>query len=133
MKVRRYFVSNSSSSSFTCAVCGATESGWDVSLADIGMYECGGCGSYYCENHAVGKLSPTYKPESDEEQDELDDFNRYEVPAEYCPICTLNFIEKSTKLEYLLRKYNLEEEDVEMEIRSKYRNLTDFQGISNED
>lgn len=50
MKVRKCFVSNSSSSSFVCDVCGHDESGWDLGLRDAGMYECVN-GHVFCEGH----------------------------------------------------------------------------------
>lgn len=41
MKIRHGFVSNSSSSSFTCDITQRTESGWDdVCMSDIEMYQC---------------------------------------------------------------------------------------------
>lgn len=40
MKIRTGFVSNSSSSSFVCDVCGNIESGWDLGLNDAEMCEC---------------------------------------------------------------------------------------------
>lgn len=40
MKYRNGFVTNSSSSSFICEICGNTESGYDMSLKDAGMVEC---------------------------------------------------------------------------------------------
>lgn len=40
MKIRSGFVSNSSSSSFTCDVCGRTESGYDIGLSEFEMMEC---------------------------------------------------------------------------------------------
>jgi len=40
MKIRNGFVSNSSSSSFTCDVCGMSESGWDASPTDFGWITC---------------------------------------------------------------------------------------------
>ena len=40
MKYRSDFVTNSSSSSYTCDICGRTESGWDISLDEAEMVEC---------------------------------------------------------------------------------------------
>ena len=40
MKIRTGFVSNSSSSSFVCDLCGRTETGWDISLEEAEMIEC---------------------------------------------------------------------------------------------
>jgi len=40
MKIRNGFVSNSSSSSFTCAVCGEDHSGMDLCLSECEMFEC---------------------------------------------------------------------------------------------
>jgi hypothetical protein len=40
MKFRKDFVTNSSSSSYVCEICGRTESGWDLSLRDCEMMEC---------------------------------------------------------------------------------------------
>jgi len=50
MKVRLGFVSNSSSSSYTCQICQQTESGWDICLSECGMYQ-GECGHVFCESH----------------------------------------------------------------------------------
>lgn len=40
MKIRSGFVSNSSSSSFICDVCGNEQGGFDVSLSDVDMVIC---------------------------------------------------------------------------------------------
>ena len=40
MKYRNDFVTNSSSSSFVCEICGRNESGYDMPLSDAQMYEC---------------------------------------------------------------------------------------------
>ena len=40
MKFRKDFVTNSSSSSFVCDICGNVESGWDMSLQEAEMVEC---------------------------------------------------------------------------------------------
>lgn len=52
MKVRKGFVSNSSSSSFICEVCGNVEGGYDCSLADIEYVQCEN-GHIMCASHAV--------------------------------------------------------------------------------
>ena len=52
MKIRNGFVSNSSSSSFICEVCGQDASGYDMCLSDAEMYECVN-GHIFCESHAL--------------------------------------------------------------------------------
>lgn len=52
MKIRSGFVSNSSSSSFICDVCGEDVSGWDIALDEAEMYQCEN-GHTFCEEHAV--------------------------------------------------------------------------------
>jgi len=52
MRIRKGFVSNSSSSSFICDVCGRTESGWDLGLVDAGMMRCVN-DHVFCEGHSA--------------------------------------------------------------------------------
>lgn len=52
MKIRIGFVSNSSSTSFTCQVYGSTESGMDMSMSDAGMVKCEN-GHTICESHIL--------------------------------------------------------------------------------
>jgi hypothetical protein len=50
MKIRKGFVSNSSSSSYICDICGEQAVGYDISLSDYEMYQCVN-GHIFCESH----------------------------------------------------------------------------------
>lgn len=52
MKFRKDFVTNSSSSSYVCEICGRTESGWDFGLSDCEMMECVN-GHVFCCDEAL--------------------------------------------------------------------------------
>ena len=52
MKIRKGFVSNSSSQSFVCDVCGYETSGWDLSLSEAEMVECEN-GHTLCQEHVL--------------------------------------------------------------------------------
>jgi hypothetical protein len=54
MKTRKYFVSNSSSSSFVCEICGEERSGMDMCLSDADMVECQN-GHTICEEHVLNR------------------------------------------------------------------------------
>jgi len=56
MKQRLGFVSNSSSSSFICDVCGKDATGWDMCLYEAEMFECEN-GHIFCESHAKDKIT----------------------------------------------------------------------------
>jgi len=74
MKIRTGFVSNSSSSSFVCDVCGEECSGMDMSLSDADMCECEN-GHTFCTSHTLNV----------DEEDEIEDM--YSVGAKHCPVC----------------------------------------------
>lgn len=58
MKFRKDFVTNSSSSSYVCEICGRTESGWDIGLSECEMMECVN-GHVFCCDEALER--PTKK------------------------------------------------------------------------
>lgn len=83
MKIRKGFVSNSSSTSFVCEICGESESGWDLCLSDSGMVECIN-GHTFCEGELLEDV-----PENEKSNEMHKDYPS-DVDSKYCPIC--NFI-----------------------------------------
>lgn len=83
MKTRKYFVSNSSSSSFICEICGRTEVVYDGDSREFGFVECEN-GHLFCEEEMIDTDGI-----SDEELLDEDGL----LLEKYCPIC--NFIEPS--------------------------------------
>lgn len=123
MKVKLDFVTNSSSSSYVCEVCGSTESGWDMGLSDAEMQECVN-GHIVCTSHA------SYVAEESEEE------YPYEVPSRFCPICTMEHIRDSDMLDYLLKMADRlmpsSREALADEIRRTHCNLEELRRWCNE-
>ena len=150
MKIRNGFVSNSSSSSFICEVCVEEQSGWDLGLEEVGMYECVN-GHYFCEDHAVSKRSTdmddirkyclesgsSYSKEEilkmkDEELTELaeeyDYFvdERYECPVSMCPICSFLEVQNYDAYRYLLKKAGLTQETMLKQLKTEFTSYDEF-------
>jgi hypothetical protein len=99
MKIRQGFVSNSSSSSFTCIICGEEYSGMDAGLEDAEMFEC--CnGHVFCESHIS-------------EEDRFTAFKEYLLNDEYFPKKFKNKIKNMTaeELEDFLENEEVDEDD----------------------
>ena len=134
MKIRKCHVTNSSSSSFICDICGREESGWDMCLSEAYMFRCVNYHTF-CTDEAIGKeeiikliFESNYhlkenncrKDYTEEELKDLclEDLVRfysdgyYDVPECVCPICQFEKYTDSDMLRYLLKKYNLKVEDI---------------------
>jgi hypothetical protein len=105
MKIRKYFVSNSSSSSYICDVCGHEESGWDLGLSDADMVECEH-GHIFCVDHAL----------TDEYEED-----RYDVSESCCPICQLDTITNSDLVQFLLIKTGKSRKELEKELKENFK------------
>ncbi|MHA2280253.1 MAG: hypothetical protein ACXAC5_05280 [Promethearchaeota archaeon] len=106
MKIRTGFVSNSSSSSFICDVCGHDESGWDLGLSEAYMSECGR-GHIICDSHIKMAV-------------EAEDFDRYRVCSSICPCCQLDNPTDHAIISYLLYKYEKTLKEVKEEIKDTF-------------
>ena len=147
MKYRKGFVTNSSSSSYICEVCGSVEGGYDIGLSDVDMVECE-YGHTFCNCHLITpnkkqKLNYLKKKSkksftipldtiSEEKLDELleevgisedNDYDIYEYPSLFCPLCNLEHISDEMKLSYLLKAVNKKETDLAKEILSQFEDL----------
>jgi hypothetical protein len=128
MKFRNGFVTNSSSSSFICDVCGETASGYDMSMEDEQMHECKN-GHTFCDDHKLKVLNKVIKKgiDSDEEDDEYNEEDeRYEIDPIYCPICQFKALHKKDALAFLLKKNELTELDVLKELKGTFSSYDNF-------
>ena len=136
MKYRKDFVTNSSSSSYICEICGETAHGMDLSIRDAEMCECVN-GHIFCNEHSLerpskeemikdilsrglGDYSEAELQEMSEESlynNVFTDGGRYDLPEMACPIC--QFIEYSEKdlSAYLLKEYGVPRDEVFAEVK----------------
>jgi hypothetical protein len=103
MRIRIGHVSNSSTTSFTCEVCGEEWVGWDsVSMNDVGFYRCVHEHTI-CEGHLlVGVDDALEESMTDEERDDYGDGGY--LPERCCPICQFEEISMHDLVSHLLRE-----------------------------
>jgi len=123
MKKRLSFVTNSSSSSYLCCVCGAIESGMDMGLEDADMFTCEN-GHTICKSHSVDTNDVNWNKEA--EKKDVDSYElQYECrPEKYCSICRLEKLDNDNLLKYMLRIHNTNKETILSKIRDTYSNYT---------
>jgi len=129
MKFRKDFVTNSSSSSYVCEICGETASGWDISLSEAEMVECEN-GHVICESEMlpisredliammVKDFDHIAEEFDDKSDDEIlssylsEDDVRYGVPECFCPICQFIEYSQGDLAKYLEKKYKVSRAEV---------------------
>ncbi len=123
MKVRKGFISNSSSTSFICDVCAETVGGWDMGLEEADMFECEN-GHTFCREHTVGGRESL--EEKFDDDGEAEEFDSYEVPAKYCPCCTFEKVVDYDLVNYFLKEAGKTREDMAKIFKDKF---TDYDGL----
>lgn len=124
MKIRKFFVSNSSSSSFICDVCGEDTSGMNMTLEEAEMVQCKN-GHTFCEGHLIPFIKALDFLQ-DEEREDYDEEWRWYVPLENCPICQMEAFEDVTLLNYMLIKCKMNRTDVKNEIKSSFKSYDEL-------
>lgn len=154
MKIRSGFVSNSSSSSFTCGICNETVVGYDMGLSEADMFSCIN-GHTMCDSHKrqvpdltieekrqflIKNISSWYKGEEkqrkineynemteDEMEDDLSDLTGDKGESSvYCPICNFETIEDDEGVKYLMVKYGYTKESLAKEIKTTFTSYDDL-------
>lgn len=115
MKIRNGFVSNSSSSSFICEICGAVESGMDISLRECKMVQCKN-GHVFHEACLDEESKNILTELSEDENTEYP----YEMDISFCPVCQLRVLTNDDASFYLEKVLGMTYEQVLNDIKAKF-------------
>lgn len=106
MKVRNGFVSNSSTSSFICCVCGEVYTGWDASPSEFDCVQCVN-GHIMCDEHLKIERSEL----TEEQEADLDDYD-CSMHTSQCPICQFETYSESEMVKYLEKTRGINKDEV---------------------
>lgn len=131
MKIRSGFVSNSSTSSFICSICGTIEAGRDCCLEDFLMVECENGHVYHTdcvpESLRVDGFDEMHSDNDDDDDNGDDDNWNESVKATKCPLCRFEIIAEEDLIAYLKMQVNKSNDEIAAEIKSAF---PDYQAFS---
>ncbi len=131
MKLRSGFVSNSSTSSFICSVCGDFISDRNLDITDCGWRFNDDCGHAICEydlelasksgiKYGTGNFGTDYGDEDyeDEDYDESEGYAGRGIVS--CPICDFKLISVQDLYAYLEKTTNLSYSKILSELKTRH-------------
>lgn len=124
MKIRIGFVTNSSSSSYVCDICGNEQSGYDMSLEDAYMVQCSN-GHTFCEDHIL----EGFKRVDNEESDDYDEDWRWQLKSDYCPICQFKHLVAEDYLSFMLKDTGITKELILAVFSSRFKDYKTFKNF----
>ena len=150
MKIRLDFVTNSSSSSYICDVCGNVESGFDAGPEELGMCECER-GHVFCEQEendvSLEELKDyvirSYDGLTEDQTDRIKSMEwksdileylreediAYEIPDIFCPICTFKDVARDDLNMYKNILLGKTDKELEKEILGKFKSYEGFKSF----
>jgi len=112
MKIRTGFVSNSSTTSYTCDLCAHTEAGYDsVGIEDFGFWS--------CENDHVVCFDCVPEEQMMDFLDE--DEGYYMVGTGACPVCRFEVASNGNLARYLLKETGIDRDEAFAEVKKVNR------------
>jgi len=120
MKIRNGFVSNSSSSSFTCSVCGGDECGYDMSYRELGMIRCKN--GHIIHEECIDK---------DVLKEITENTARGDFDTKYCPICQFKSLSDCDAIRFLKHVLGYSDESILKNIKYIYRDYDRFLAETN--
>ena len=112
MKIRNGFVSNSSTSSFICDICGGVEAGMDLSLSDAEMCQ---CKNSHCFHDVCLKNVTKNLPEE-----------KYDFNESFCPICQLKSLTDKDAHDYIKYVLGRSDKSTLKDIKDNFRTYEEF-------
>ena len=126
MKFRNGFVTNSSSSSFVCQICGESNSGFDSDPADLGFVVCKNH-HVFCDRHIINiPYGERYWEIAEKESS-----YGYNLPEEYCPICQMEFLADDDYIEYM-KKQGFYKDEIFKQIKQNFKSYEEFKAYLKE-